>query len=68
MLTITCDQAVSAASNPAQFETLPSDAEIYRRVRQIRSRWSDRERVERRRAAEARFAALLEKLSCAEAA
>ncbi len=53
---------VSDASPVAHNETLPSDAEISRRVLRIRSTWSVQERVERRREAEQRFADLLYRL------
>lgn len=46
----------------AHNETLPSDAEISRRVLRIRSTWSVQERVQRRREAEQRFADLLYRL------
>lgn len=68
MLTITCENAVSENTQTAQIETLPSDAEISRRVLRIRSGWTVSERVERRRAAEERFATLLDQLCGAEAA
>ncbi|NND96548.1 MAG: hypothetical protein HKN47_04365 [Pirellulaceae bacterium] len=50
---------VSNATVAAQNETLPSDAEISRRVNTIRSTWSKAERVQRRREAEVRFADLM---------
>ncbi len=68
MLTITCEPSVSEITRITQNETLPSDAEISLRVLQIRSGWSVRERMERRYQAEVRFADLLEKLTCCDAA
>ena len=53
---------VSDAPAAAHNETLPSDAEISRRVLRIRSTWSVEERVQRRREAEQRFADLLYRL------
>ncbi|QDT02816.1 hypothetical protein K227x_11940 [Rubripirellula lacrimiformis] len=68
MLTITCEPTVSENTTTAQIETLPSDAEISRRVLQIRSSWSLSERVERRHEADRRFETLIEQLSICEAA
>ncbi|TWU58892.1 hypothetical protein Poly51_16720 [Rubripirellula tenax] len=68
MLTITCENSISENNADAQVETLPSDAEISRRVLQIRSGWTIQERVSRRRDAENRFELLLQKLSGCEAA
>ena len=62
MLTLTNENSVSEQISVAQNETLPSDAEISRRVMRIRSGWSVGERVRRRREAEERFADLLDKL------
>lgn len=45
-----------------QNETIVSDAEISARVLRIRSGWSVKERMERRREAERRFANLIESL------
>lgn len=50
---------VSEAMIVTQMETLPSDAEISRRVLNIRSKWSAQERVARRREADNRFADLM---------
>ena len=68
MLTATYEPTVSEATHTAQNETLPSDFEISRRVLRIRSGWSVSERIRRRRAAEQRFADLLDKLVGIEAA
>ncbi|MEM9646513.1 MAG: hypothetical protein AAF989_16090 [Planctomycetota bacterium] len=69
MLTATCDHPVSdQMETPAVVshnETLLSDEEIMRRVSQIRSNWSDDERVERRVEAERRFENLLSMLTAA---
>lgn len=62
MLTLTNQNSVSERSSVTQNETLPSDAEISRRVMRIRSGWSVDERVRRRREAEERFADLMDKL------
>ncbi len=62
MLTLTKENAVSERISVTQNETLPSDAEISRRVMRIRSGWSVGERVRRRREAEERFADLMDKL------
>ena len=62
MLTLTNQNNVSERTSVAQNETLPSDAEISRRVMRIRSGWSDGERVRRRQQAEERFADLMDKL------
>jgi len=50
---------VSEAAIVSPMETLPSDAEISRRVLSIRSNWSVQERIARRREADNRFANLL---------
>lgn len=68
MLTVTCEPTISKINAQTQIETLPSDAEISRRVLQIRSSWSIRERIQRRHEAENRFADLLEKLGQGDAA
>ena len=62
MLTITCEPKINE-TKPAQNEILLSDLEISRRVMQIRSQWSLSERLRRRRAAEERFADLMDKLT-----
>lgn len=62
MLTATCQPNVSETNRTTQIETLPSDAEISRRVLQIRSGWSVSERIRRRHQAEERFADLMDKL------
>ncbi|MCC9657277.1 hypothetical protein [Rhodopirellula halodulae] len=54
---------VSMVSAVSQNETLPSDAEITRRVMKIRSSWSVAERLRRRREANTRFADLLDALT-----
>ena len=59
MTTKTCAPCVSKSPRVAQNETLPSDAEISRRVLRIRSRWSVGERLRRRREAEQRFVDLM---------
>lgn len=61
MLTLT-KPAVATTTQAAQNETLPSDAEISRRVLRIRSQWTVSERLERKLAAEERFADLMCKL------
>lgn len=79
MLTVTCESRFDTAANNtfvngslsqndthAQVETLPSDAEIARRVGVIRDSWSDDERVERRIEADLRYAELLERLLVCE--
>ena len=68
MLTATCEPTVSESTLTAQNETFPSDFEISRRVLRIRSGWSVGERMRRRRAAEQRFADLMDKLVGIEAA
>lgn len=71
--------ASATASHPAQSfvspvvdryqnETQPSDLEILRRVRSIRSTWTLAERMERRQEANKRFASLLEALAVDHAA
>ena len=64
MLTATtpAQDLVSNIVSPAQNETIPSDVEILRRVCRIRSGWRVSERIERRQAANERFASLLEAL------
>ncbi|MDA7914986.1 hypothetical protein OAE21_01845 [Rubripirellula sp.] len=62
MLTLTNKKSVSERISVTQNETLPTDAEISRRVMRIRSGWSDGERVRRRQQAEERFADLMDKL------
>lgn len=79
MLTVTCDsrfetavtdtfvnRGLSQNDSAAQVETLPSDAEIARRVQAIRGSWSEDERVERRIEADLRYAELLERLLVSE--
>jgi hypothetical protein len=61
MLTAT-QPTVATSNNVTQIETLPSEAEISRRVLQIRSQWSIGERIQRKREAEQRFADLMCKL------
>lgn len=61
MLTATCSPCVSESTAVSHNATL-SDAEISRRVLQIRSGWTVGERVHRRREAEKRFADLLDVL------
>lgn len=68
MLTLTAESAVAQMTTTAQSETLPSDAEIMRRVHAIRSNWTISEKLQRRRAAEERFENLLDTLCLAEAA
>ena len=62
MLTLTNQKSVSERISVTQNETLPTDAEISRRVMRIRSGWSDGERVRRRQEADERFADLMDKL------
>lgn len=62
------DTYVFNRSESSQFETLPSDTEIFRRVQGIRSRWSVSERLRRRREADRRFSDLLDALSVDHAA
>ncbi|HBV61666.1 MAG TPA: hypothetical protein DEF45_01470 [Rhodopirellula sp.] len=62
MLKLTNQNSVSERIAVTQNETLPSDAEISRRVMLIRSGWSVGEKVRRRREAEERFADLMDKL------
>ena len=62
MLTLTNQNSVSERISVTQNETLPSDAEISRRVMRIRSGWGVGEKVRRRREAEERFADLMDKL------
>ncbi|MFK8113460.1 MAG: hypothetical protein AB8B91_14745 [Rubripirellula sp.] len=61
MLTVT-EPTVATTTQAAQIETLPSDAEISRRVLRIRSQWSVSERLQRKRDADERFADLMCKL------
>ena len=68
MLTFAAESAVAQMTTTAQTETLPSDAEILRRVNAIRSNWTVSEKLQRRRAAEERFENLLDALCLAEAA
>lgn len=68
MSTATCEAKVTNIQVAAQNETLPSDAEISRRVLEIRSQWTVSERLQRRREAENRFVDLLAQLELAEAA
>ena len=61
---LTLSHAPEALENVvSQCEMGPSDAEISRRVLEIRSRWSVSERIRRRREAEDRFATLLSSLT-----
>ena len=62
MLTATCERPEVKLTHETQFETLPSDFEIMRRVRMIKSGWSLSERVRRSREAETRFVDLMCKL------
>ncbi len=62
MLTLENKKLVSNRTSVTQNETVPSDAEISRRVMRIRSGWSVGERVRRRREAEERFVDLMGKL------
>ncbi|MDE0865242.1 MAG: hypothetical protein OSA98_15735 [Rubripirellula sp.] len=62
MLTLENKKLVSNRTSVTQNETIPSDAEISRRVMRIRSGWSVGERVRRRREAEERFVDLMGKL------
>ena len=59
MLTATCEPARVDLTPETQNETLPSDFEIMRRVRNIKSGWSATECIRRRREAENRFVDLL---------
>lgn len=59
---------VSSVADRDQNETRPSDLEILRRVRNIRSTWTLAERMERRQEANKRFASLLEALAVDHAA
>ena len=72
MLTATFEATVAdfstAAQTTNQNETLPSDAEISRRVLAIRSGWTVSERVNRKQAADQRFAELIDALALSEAA
>lgn len=64
MLTIAAHRSeVSSWENHAQNEIPLTDAEVSRRVLNIRSGWSVQERVERRHEAERRFAELIEALA-----
>lgn len=65
MLTATCESTCINETRTNQIETLPSDLEIMRRVRKIKSSWTPGECVRRRREAERRFADLLQKLGAA---
>jgi hypothetical protein len=62
---LTIDQLTTDSENVSEtaivtpVETLPSDAEISRRVLNIRSKWSVQERIARRREADNRFADLM---------
>lgn len=65
MMTAVCNTEVLEAQTEAQNETLGteielSDAEIMRRVRNIRSTWSPSERHARREEADRRFENLIE--------
>jgi hypothetical protein len=63
MLTATLSVSKVTDNRPAnQNETFVSDAEISARVLRIRSGWSVKERLERRREAERRFADLIDAL------
>lgn len=64
MLTATApaNDFVSTLTEAAQNETVLTDMEILRRVRKIRSGWSASERMDRRLAADERFASLLQAL------
>ncbi len=63
MLTATLPTpSVSESRHSNQNETFVSDADISERVLRIRSGWSVKERMERRREAERRFANLVESL------
>jgi hypothetical protein len=63
MLTATLPMPNVSENRPAnQNETLVSDAEISARVLRIRSGWTVKERIERRREAERRFADLIDAL------
>jgi hypothetical protein len=62
MLTATCEPTRVDLTPETQNETLPSDLEIRRRVRNIKSGWSATECIRRRREAEHRFVDLLCKL------
>lgn len=66
MMTLTIDPTTN--ETPVANDGVPSDAEISRRVLQIRSKWSISERIERRHEAERRFEELVDTLMCAEAA
>lgn len=64
MLTATLPVSQAPNNRPAnQNETFVSDAEISARVLRIRSGWSVKERIERRREAERRFADLIDALA-----
>ncbi|MDA8744729.1 hypothetical protein N9N28_08860 [Rubripirellula amarantea] len=68
MLTATFETNVAECTTVAQNETLPTDAEISRRVLAIRSGWTVGERVRRKREANERFVELLDALALSEAA
>jgi hypothetical protein len=59
MLTATCEPTRVELTQTAQNETLPTDLEIMRRVKRIKSNWTASECVARRREAENRFADLM---------
>jgi len=64
MLTVTnCQNEVSSWNQSSQNDIPLTDAEVLQRVSRIRSGWSVKERVERRREAERRFAELVEVLA-----
>ncbi len=62
MLTVTCEPTQVDLTPETQNETIPSDLEIVRRVRKIKSGWSPTECIRRRRDAEDRFIDLMCKL------
>ena len=67
MMTAVCNNEVLKSGSAAQNETavkemMLSDAEIMRRVRDIRSTWSVSERAARRKEADRRFENLVETL------
>mgnify|MGYP003573925111 CR=1 FL=1 len=62
MLTATCEPTRVDLTPKTQNETLPSDLEVMRRVRNIKSGWSPSECIRRRREAEDRFVDLMCKL------
>ena len=67
MSAATCERPDVNLKNETQFETLPNDFEILRRVRMIKSGWSPSERVRRSREAESRFVDLMCKLGLSAA-